>query len=189
MSDNNNVIDTTGESVEEEEDTQELGDVIQDVEIQKRRLKTLADRFEAGPVEREAEDGTKYMEPPTPVTAVSVLRELASNVLPVIGDMLKFMDRLEENAEWTGDKLEQLLGDQEGDSQLNGEDSDRLKDFLNKTVEDCNARLADADPESEKSKELSAHREEGIALAALIDELRLEETRAGGEEAPPQAEA
>lgn len=182
MTDNGKpVVETTGRTVSdmsaEAEEQTPLETVMGDVQIQIKRIKSICDRVEAGELDVSH------------LTPLTLGREFHGNMLPLVYDTLKAVDRLEEFAEWASERIENLTGEADTASQLVPEDADRYASFLKLVASDAEARLAaHTDPKSDVAEQLTQLRSDALELLELTEDLRLEPPGAD-ETSSPQATA
>jgi len=140
----------------------DLSGLRNDVRIQCRRLKAVADKVEKGTLEG--------------YNVVGVLRELHGNVLPLLGDLIDFCDRLEQHASWASAEIETLRGDGENASQLSESDADRYVEFLVMIRQECDAMLVQESPGSAEWQRFHERKQQVNDLLMLTENLRLVET-------------
>jgi len=137
-----------------------------DIATQVKKLRTICNRVETGEHE---------------MTAVEVMKELYVNLLPLVGDTLSVIGRLEDHAAWASEEIV-ALGGGEGSSQLTTEDAERLSAFLRWSIEDLGARTG-SKGEGEFSEAFKERAAEAQALLELVDDITLE---GEGPEAPEE---
>lgn len=177
MAESDDKPNTNGETDEEIDDGPPLETLRNDFTLCIRKLRTKA---------QKAED----------LTAKELLVELYGNVLPMMLDLVSYVERLEDHAAWASEEISNLSdmvdGSDEQSSQLAPVDADRYLAFLHEAVADLDAQLADRDPESEHAKALGQKKERALALISTTNDVRLEP--ASDDEEPsgpkePEAEA
>lgn len=123
------------------------------------------------------------------LTAQAVALELCSTILPLMGEQVDFIDRLEEHAEYVGDRLAAMEGES---SQLIAEDADKFEGYIEAVHQVVDASLAQMDPTSQAADSLRKLKELGDDLLESIDEMRIEddpdETPQPAPPAPPGRE-
>ena len=127
-----------------------------DVATQVKKLRTICTRVESGEHQ---------------LASVEVMKELYVTVLPLVGDMLTIIGRLEDHAEWASEEIVKLGGGEQ--SQLDAEDASRLSAFLRWSIEDIEARAEGGEVRVEKEA-LVERAQEAKELLELIDEITLE---------------
>lgn len=164
-------IDTAGVEVEE---TGSLAALARDIAIQRHRIKAVADKSESGTA-------------PATLDALTVMRELHSNILPLMTDFVGFVERLEEHASWASDQITDLQDESETASQLNSEDAAKLRTFLS----DVGTRLGHVMvPDGLQREGLADLVSRSVELIELVDEIELtrqDDDDAQGDDEPQPA--
>ena len=107
------------------------------------------------------------------LTPSQVLAEISHTILPLLGDTVEIMDRLENHAEWASGEIERLGEDDE--SQLTAEDAARLMAYVEATIEFFQQSYDQMDPNRKlQAKEILQLADEGREGKKMIDEMTLE---------------
>lgn len=105
------------------------------------------------------------------LTPQALALELSGTVLPLLGESLDFIDRLEEHAEYVSEQLEAMEGLR---SQLLPDDAEKFVAYIQTVHGVADASLADMDPTSPAAAGLLKLKELGDELLHRIDEIRVD---------------
>lgn len=114
----------------------------------------------------------------TQVTPDLVLQELHATVLPLLKDVLPYIDRLEDHAEWASNTLEYLTeavsGDTAESSQLARADALKFQQLLAANLADTELDAQEAAPGSKAAERAASRKARLLELQAVVEEITLE---------------